>query len=207
MKTNLCDDVAKAWKDYENKWFTWNEILYKLCRKYQTHNNTNHIAAKIGLIGRSTNSGLERHAKKDIAGIVNFFYSERKHIDDILQSLSNIRKLTKENLDNIIGQHGRFLRLLRKITKNHDVRSFASKYMHFHCPLVPIFDKNTSSALKELYPIANKNGLSLSVQKDADPVYFNHCVRFFAMWNDCRLSGIEDVRRLDHYLFYYKLKK
>ena len=204
------DDLYKCRREYEEAVKYYNEyysildrILYNLCKKYPYHKNKREIAAKVGIIGRTYASGLERHTKKDLDGIIDFFYAKRKAIGVVIKSIRSIQEpLTELKLREIIFQHGTFLKILKKLTAQASVRSFSSKYMHFHCPVVPIYDSVVSKEIRRLYPLTNKKINRFPNPKNGDDEYYAFCVRFFALYNDLREVKLEvDVKKVDRYLY------
>jgi hypothetical protein len=200
-------DYEKAWTYYKDYGLTWDLALYDLCKKYPCHSRKSNIAPKIGLIGRSYQSGLERHSKKGIDGIVNFLYNNRKMIDSVFDRLMKVKEpLTEAKLFKVVALHGEFLVILKKLTRGRaSIRSFASKYMHFHCSAVPIFDNIAAGVIsqKEWYPLTNRKIERFPMPPTADEVYYNYCVRFFALYRDLSKAGFRvGVKRLDHYLLW-----
>lgn len=203
--TKWKDEYEKSWAEYKAMWITGNEVLYDMCIKYPYHRRKNEIAAKVWLIGRSYMSGIERHSKKGLFDIVEFFYKNGKAIDALFASLRDVQEpLTTHKLQRIIEVHGKFLTILRKLTREgNTVRSFASKYMHFHCAVVPIFDNIAYGVIKQRgwYPLTDSRIVKFAKPNGADDIYYGFCLRFFAMYKDLKKSGFKvDVRRIDYYL-------
>jgi hypothetical protein len=103
----------------------------------------------------------------------------------------------------IVSVHGRFVELLTHITRrNQSPRSFVSKYLHFHHPVVPIFDSVTSGILPSLVPWAN----ALEVFKmpdDADKEYGWHVMRLYALYRCFANAHVPlTVKYLDYYLLW-----
>lgn len=201
------EEYNKAWADYEKLWSFFDETLYDLFKKYPEHDTRKKIVAKVGLLGRAYFSGLERHSKKNLSGIADFFFNNRKSIDEVFSKLTVLREpLNEKKMLEIISLHGIFLEMLKKLTRDgNSVRSFASKYMHFHCNAVPIYDNIAASIIrkKDWYPLTNKNIRKFPMPRGADKTYYEYCLRFFAMYNDLRESGLDlSVKRLDKYLLW-----
>jgi hypothetical protein len=85
-------DYAEACLEYETVWITANKVLYDICTKYPSHREKKEIAAKVWLISRSYMSGIERHSKKGILGIIEFFDKNGKAIDALFASLRSVRE-------------------------------------------------------------------------------------------------------------------
>jgi len=200
-------EYDESWVEYQTMWQIWNDVLYEMCQRYPKHKRKKEIAAKVGLIGRSYMSGIERHSKKTIFGIIEFFHKHGSEIDDLFASLRSLKEpLTIEKLQLIVAVHGKFLSILRKMTRDRNtLRSFAAKYMHFHCSAVPIFDNIANNVIKQRgwYPLTDARIPRFAKPRYADDIYHDFCVRFFSLYCDLKRSGFKvDVRRLDHYLLW-----
>ncbi len=137
-----------AIRDYASDWALIRETLYKLCKEHPDHSHRASVNAKVLLIGRSFASGIERQVKSSgeagsaISIVAEHMYKQRRAIDRIMSDLAAMAEpLTEEKLEVIVDCHGRLCSILRQVTaRKNPPRSFVSKYLHFHCPLVPIFD-------------------------------------------------------------------
>ena len=102
-----------------------------------------------------------------------------------------------------LGIHGILVKLLRSVTRDqNDVRSFVSKYMHFHNPAVPLYDVNSNTVLTSLvpWPSVRKNAIAIT---NADPDYAKYANRFFSLYDAMRSAGWKvNVRALDNYLLW-----
>ena len=80
-------------------------------------------------------------------------YLRRKIIDKIFERLNKTKEpLTELKIKKIIIEHGRFLnQILPIIRKNRTPRSLVSKYMHFHCPSIPIYDSIGNRSLTQQF--------------------------------------------------------
>ena len=203
-------EYQAACKDYENNWALLNDTLYGLCRNNPGHSSLSVINAKFYIIGRTYAAGIERIRRKsddenaDLRDLVKHIYRNRQSVDPILECLSKIKEpLTSESLKTIIVAHGVFLNLLKKGLGGRAPRSFASKYLHFHCPVVPIFD---SIASKELsYGQRWNMAFELfAIPKGADrDYYYRFAMRFWRHYNDATEKGLEPTARLiDNYLLW-----
>jgi len=179
-----------ACKSYRLKWATYNEVLYEMCRKYPGHAKPGHINAKFGIIGRSFATGLERKMKSrggqgtTLADVGAYVLKHRREVQSIFKGLARIEEpLTKPKLARVIAAHGRLTRLLRKMTRDgrQSLRSFVSKYMHFHCPAVPLYDTYAAAALRKLVPWRSI-GEDFEGVRQADREYRRFCARFFRLY-------------------------
>ena len=159
-----------------------NKTLYDLCEKYPTHTNSEHIAAKAWLIGRSYAVSPQRRKtqNKNNNKKYNFFFENfaqifaknKKTCNEIDELIEKINKSNfSGNYDNDKDLIITILKLIFKFnqtvvdtiktidklanTKDIDNKiSFTSKYLHFHCPnCIYIYDTySLSNARKYIKP-------------------------------------------------------
>ena len=105
----------------------------------------------------------------------------------------------------IVGVHDRFTQFLVGVTTDgKSPRSFASKYLHFHNPAVPIYDSYALAGIRRLVrwdapeiPFARPPG-----GDDVADGYYQFCARFWRLLEACRDAGREvSVKSLDTYLW------
>lgn len=144
------DYVAQQWITYDT--------LRSLCRRHPEHTSRNCVAAKVWIIGRTYSTQIERKVKSDggqgsaLHQVVTFMHENCGTIDESIGGLPNYDEMPLDDslLPNIISAHGALVELLKVVTGGHAARSFASKYLHFHRPVVPIYDSVTSGVLSKL---------------------------------------------------------
>jgi hypothetical protein len=113
-----------------------------------------------------------------------------------------VRKpLTQAKLRVIVDLHARLIALLHpKMRGNQSPRSFASKYMHFHCPVVPIIDNNAQRALRRIVPWQQSFRL-FDMPSGADQTYARYIFRFWELHKMAIEGGVKPtVKLLDRYL-------
>lgn len=205
------NDYIKAVNDYLQNWDLIDKTLYSLCQKNYTHDTMNSIKAKLWIIGRTYATGVERKIKTNgyqggsLSQLANHLYNNRIQVDTILGELkanSNGTTITRQKLEKIVSLHGRLVDLIKDITRNNYCpRSFVSKYMHFHCPVVPIYDSFASRILNKFIRW-NNNLTVFDKPKIVDEEYMWFVLRFWELYK--RASGQVDVERVK-YLDYYLL--
>lgn len=80
-------------------------------------------------------------------------------------------------------------------------RSFAAKYLHFHCPLVPIHDSYAAAALIRQVRW-DTAAVPFERPPEGDAEYWDFCLRFYRLYAACREAGVRViVKRLDTYLW------
>jgi hypothetical protein len=116
------------------------------------------VRAKLAVIGRSYSTGIERKVRSDgtqgsaISQLAEYVDRNHRAVDEVIDVLRGHEEpLTTELLKAIVDGHGKLLRLIEGVTRTGQTpRSFVSKYLHFHAPVVPIYDSVASGALRAL---------------------------------------------------------
>jgi len=169
----------------------------------------NHVAARTMEIFRQW--GIERaiRTKKtqgsSMEQLADLLKRRGKEVDRLLAPLRELNGvLSTGQLRQVVDAHGALDRMISEITRDRrSTRSFVSKYMHFHCPVVPMFDSYAQNWIPKL--IRMNNGLRvLGDIGAADVVYFEYVLRFFGLYelirkDDPRVS----VRLVDGYILAY----
>lgn len=208
MNIPTSERLASAAASFDHDWGGVDEVLYGICRQYPGHGVRREVITKVALIDRAYSAGLERQVIPDagsqaITKIADFVVDHGPEIDDIMAGLA----LLREPLDDavtaeIATAHGRFLDLLRHIpTRGTSPRSFAAKYLHFHQPIVPIYDSYAAARLIKLMPW-QAGKAAPAPPTDADAEYWDFCARFLRLYEACIAGGISvSVKGLDTYLW------
>ena len=133
-----------------------NEVLYKMCKKSPSHEDSGHIIGKVWLIGRSYAADIGRGREK---GTINddFYLGEvpklfKEHYKDIDSDISRLQDfdINFENLEKTLTIHKKLTDATKKVNKNREQRSFSSKYLHFHAPnAFFILDSRVKGALNK----------------------------------------------------------
>ena len=197
-------------KEFENckttSWDFGNNILYALCKKYSDHKDRDKIRAKIWLIGKSYSASIERrkNKKKDETNdkfynrVVNemFEFNRKIKLDKRLQQLKN-KELNEENLKEILFIHKQLVDLFRKLTEQ-DKRSLASKYLHFHCNIFPIYDSIAEDTISRVLGVIDEEKRDY---KNVDWEYAHFCYKFLILYNYLKNKGKKPtIRQIDNYL-------
>lgn len=208
MNTPTSEQLASAAASFDHDWGGVDEVLYGICRRHPGHAVRREVTSKIALIDRAYSAGLERQVIPDagaqaITKIADFMLARGDEIDEIIANLALLREpLDGEAMAAIVQVHGRFADLLRQIpTRGTSPRSFASKYLHFHCPAVPIYDSYAAARLIRLVPL-REIAEPLAEPQGADVEYCDFCVRFWRLYEACRDADLTaTVKRLDTWLW------
>ena len=139
----------------QSAWDLGNQTLYDLCRKHPDHRSVDVIVAKMWLIGRSYASSIERRRDSHSVKGDDFYLDtvgpriKRAGIDSWFDA---VRELRRPNLSVVVPAHKRLTDLFREIS-GLEMRSLASKYLHFHFPrAVYIYDERAGRAIRLMNP-------------------------------------------------------
>jgi len=105
-------------------------------------------------------------------------------IDQQLRALVG-RPLDQAAAVQVVDLHGKLTRALAdSYTGGVWLTSFVSKYLHFHCCVVPFYD---SRAVARIGGFVNRRDArrarhNLSKPPDGDPSYYDFVAKFLALW-------------------------
>jgi hypothetical protein len=208
MKLPTQQDLKAAAEAFDNDWGAVDDVLYSICARYPDHSDRRVVTAKVALVGRAYSAGLERQVKPDpgeqaIAKIAKFMLAHASEVDAIIAGLDALHEpLDGAAMTAIVDQHGRFTTLLRQVTARQTTpRSFAAKYLHFHRPVVPIYDSYAAERLSALVPRGAKQ-IPVGQPPGSDDQYRSFCARFFWLYDACHQQRLSlTVKGLDSYLW------
>jgi hypothetical protein len=190
-------------------WGVTDDVLYELCRNHPGHTALSAVNAKTLLIGRSFASGIERHIKStgsqgsSIGQLADHLQKNSPLVDGVINRLRVLREpLDPRTLSVVVSEHGRFCNLLVQISRDGNVpASFASKYLHFHCPIVPIYD---SWVYKQAWRRRRAEGLEAYEKPvDAHHDYYWYSLCFWQHYTEVRaLVPTATVRMVEFYLLW-----
>jgi hypothetical protein len=198
-------DYLSACSRYDAEWSLLDETIYRLCRENADNLARPSVFAKVFIIGRSYQKGVEPKANalvtqgNSIFQVAECLLRHGKKLNQWIGSLSG--NADADDLRAIVEVHGRILKALAPVAKTlRSPRSFVSNYLHFHNPAVPIYDSYADWSLKRLVPwndsldVFNSSGT-------ADLEYDRHVKRFLRLCSTIRENElIVSVKRLNHYL-------
>ena len=205
-------DYKRYLRDYERYSRRLNGVLYKMCEDMPGHTVDGEVWAKVWIIGRAYASGIERHAADGLDPIVAALRSSARWLDRGLASLRALDPIpSRDRLPDIAQLHGRLVGIVAKHTRDgNQVRSFVSKYLHFHAPVVPIYDSVVSQTIRSRswYPWSRRLTAEHPTPTNADEVYWRHCVRIARIVEDWQAAGLEPTaRNIDTYVYRWKAER
>jgi hypothetical protein len=211
-------DYKNALADYQNHWELIDDVLRKLCDDHPTHGDIAAVNAKVQIIGLSYGTGIQRLIARPGNGpgrtlylVAEHLFHHHEEIDRLVETIRAIREpVTLQGLCSIVDVHACFVELLRQITRTRSngpasqliARSFASKYLHFHRRIVPIYDSVAATVLPSLMPRIRVT-LPETPPQHADSVYYDYVLRFFALYSDIHSACLPaSVKYVDAYLLW-----
>lgn len=201
-------ELDACFAQFQLDWGLVDEVLYDFCREHPDHVDRRAVTAKLALVGRVYAAGLERRVtpppgQQAIGVIADYVLEHGSRLDQIIRDLDPVSEpLTLSSMGIIVKQHGHLTELLReRATDGKAPRSFASKYLHFHRPFVPIYDEYARQKLSRLVPWEGSN-VPFALPAHGDREYWNYCLRFFRLYDACQAAGLQvTVKTLDAYLW------
>jgi len=208
VKLPTAEQLESAAAAFADDWGGVDEVLYGICRKYPGHAVHREVTAKAALIDRTYAAGLERQVQpapgdQAMTAIADFLVAHGAEVDEVIATLDAVTEpLDAPAMARIVDGHGRLTTLLSKLTTSHSSpRSFAAKYLHFHRPVVPIYDSYAATRLVKLVRW-QADEIPFAPPPSADAEYWSFCVRFMRLYDACRHAGIAvSVKSLDTYLW------
>jgi len=184
----------------DKKWMLGNKILYDLCMNYPLHKKDEEIRAKIWLIGRSYAASIERrkikkHINDDFYDFVTKEFIKFNEEENFDKDLNKIKGLSfdENSLNLILELHNKLTKFFKKLT-GLEKRSLASKYLHFHVPIFPIYDSRAKDSLNKI--------VKGNIFTGGDKEYSNFCNKILFLFNELKKETEKEptLREIDTYL-------
>jgi hypothetical protein len=143
--------LSQAIKSYEAGWKSVDDELYEVCRRRPSHRDFADVYTKVAMIGRVYRAGLARTWRGEGNAETEITHVLMAHAGVIESGLRKLedRAFDRQAADEIVELHGRIARAISRENEDKFLTSFVSKYLHFHCPLVPIYDSRAHGAIKQ----------------------------------------------------------
>jgi hypothetical protein len=175
-------DIDQACSDDDYPWARGDRTLYELCDEEPTHTDLQSVIAKVWLIGRAYAAAIERGRDKttDTDTLTQLYEVTARSLmeSDLDSHLNKLRcyvKIDHNNKRDVLSAHLHLLDVLLNVTRKRK-RSFAAKYLHFHCPsVVPIYDSYAEGTLRKLVPTPSL------IPKNYDHAYADFVERFIIL--------------------------
>jgi hypothetical protein len=141
--------LKRAIENYEATWQQVDTELYDLCLRRPSHRTFADVYTKVAMIGRVYEAGIARAVRVSgnrEAAVARGLIEQADLIDKTLDALEG-KQFDRATAAQIVELHGRVTRGLEPCAGGVWLTSFVSKYLHFHCPLVPIYDSIAAGAI------------------------------------------------------------
>lgn len=206
MTKNAWSDARKHLQNWE-RYNIWDRTLYDLCSKHLEHVDQAAVVAKVYLIGRSYQTGIERHSsadgKKGLDAVADVLCRNAKKIDRLIAPLRRLDEVPSHAaVHDICAAHMELMAIAGQFAKRGKPRSFASKYLHFHAPVTPIYDSIASSVIS-CKGWRDWTGGKAPSANGVDQPYWQFCHRILKMaasWQKANVPFAPTARNLDKYL-------
>jgi hypothetical protein len=189
-----------------------NEILYQMCKASSSHDDFDITRGKIILIGRSYAASLERTPYKVDGDMYQRVFKAMKNdrdengmtLDAQLKDFQKIKDKNEQNLSmvsTVLFLNG----ILKKVVGINKI-SLSSKYLHFHCPLFPIYDSLSTQALRGLIDIADLNKYpQLKFLHGKNDIYSKHVAKIMYLEDRLACNGYpkQTARDIDTFLLWW----
>ena len=177
--------LASAMTNYRETWQVVDSELYDLCRRRPGQRDFADVYGKVAVIGRVYSAGIARSSRAQgdrETEVARGLIEQAALIEGTLHDLGG-RQLDRATAGEIIGLHGRVTRGLCSHTGDRWLTSFVSKYLHFHCDIVPVYDSLATKAIGQFvnWGIVSRVRTSIAEPEGRVPVYYNFVTAFLVM--------------------------
>jgi hypothetical protein len=203
--------LDRAIRQYRTGWQPVDVELYDLCRRRASHGQKSDVYTKVTMIERVYKAGIIRSFRGvgDAETIVADGLIAQADLLEKQLALLKDRPFDQQTAHEIVDLHGRITKSLAEWTGNVWLTSFVSKYLHFHRPIVPIYDGNAAGSIGSFvsYPVHQRQVTSLRESMRQLPVtagYYRNFVAAFVVlyeraWAETSLAPT--VKEVDYLLW------
>jgi hypothetical protein len=145
----LAGQLQRALEHYRATWQSADAELYGLCQRRWSHHNFADVYTKVAIMGRVYEAGVPRsfQAPGDSEATVTYGLIEQADLIEKRLTALHGRRFDRQTAAEIVELHGGVTRKLAERTGDAWLTSFVSKYLHFHCPIVPLYDSNAAGRI------------------------------------------------------------
>jgi hypothetical protein len=204
---DLTPRLSQAIKSYEASWKPVDSELYDLCGRRSSQSDFADVYTKVAIIGRVYEAGVARAWRGDgdaETEVTRVLIEQADLIQTGLQHLQE-RRFDRQTAAAIVELHGHIARAISHRSGHVFLASFVSKYLHFHCPIVPIYDSNAQVAIGELidWKLADPIREAMAKLPDWARAYRNFVAAFVVLYERAyaETSLKPTVKELDHLLW------
>ena len=207
VNTTLTAVLARSRADYRARWYAVDQELYELCSRRPSQHDFADVYAKVVIIGRVYAAGISRSSRADgdrEAAVAQGIVRQAAEIDAALKALASVQ-FNRATAARIIELHARTARGLKQYTGERWLQSFVSKYLHFHCTLVPILDSRAETCIGGLVDWTSVYSIRAAIGRPPDWLtgYYNFATAFVALSERIALEAgaSASVKEIDHMLW------
>lgn len=207
--------LPDAVKDYENSWKPVDDDPYKLCQvRRPRHDDQEDVLTKVAIVGRVYSAGVARSwpVPDSENRTAQVLVDQAARIQEGLHGINGRLFGDPGTAGEIVKLHRDVIDAIYDGCKKY-LTSFVSKYLHFHCPIVPIFDSEADAAISKLI---DRSGKQVREARTALPdaggpddarVYRSYVGAFTVVYEraytDKELEpSVASVKELDHMLWW-----
>jgi hypothetical protein len=206
-EADLAASVTRAIESYRATWQPVDSELYDLCRRRPGQQTFANVYTKVAIIGRVYAAGISRTVRAPgdrEASVARGLMEQASLIDETLDTLAE-SKFDRVAAGQIIELHARVARGLLPHTGEVWQQSFISKYLHFHCDLVPVYDSRAEAAIGRFvnWPTVYSVRESMGRPGDWLTIYYNFATAFLVLYEQAIAANAirPTVKELDYLLW------
>lgn len=204
---DLAVKLKQAIDAYNGGWRTVDDELYALCRRRNRPGDFSDAYTKVAVINRVYAAGVARSwrgggdAETETAKVL----ASMDVAELIVERLQRIgpHPFDRCRAGEIVELHGHVTRAISRRSGNVFLTSFVSKYLHFHCPIVPIYDTNAQSAVRTFLGRRRINSVGKELAEVPESVwaYRNYVTAFVELYErvcaeTTRKPSVKEIDRL-----------
>ena len=205
-ESDLVASLGSATEDYRATWQPADSELYDLCRRRSSQRAFADVYTKVAIIGRVYDAGIRRTVQVDgdpEAAVARGLMAQADLIDEALHALAG-SQLDRATAGQIIELHARVARGLRPHAGGTWQQSFVSKYLHFHCEQVPVYDSRAEANIGRFvsWPAVYSARNSIGRPTDWLTSYYNFATAFVVLYERAAATPIRpSVKEVDYLLW------
>jgi hypothetical protein len=206
-ESDLAASLDRAIGSYRATWQPVDSELYDLCHRRPSQRVFADVYAKVAIIGRIYAAGIPRTVRVDgdpEAAVTRGLIEQADLIDETLQTLAD-SQLDRVTAGQIIELHARVARGLLPHTGGTWQQSFISKYLHFHCHQVPVYDSRAEAAIGRFVNWPAVYSARDTIGRPADWLtrYYNFATAFVVLyeWASSATPVQPTVKEVDYLLW------
>jgi hypothetical protein len=149
--SDLSRRLGRAIESYEVGWKSVDEELHELFRRRPSHRDYSDVYTKVVMIERVYRAGVLRAFKGDAKAkaeitVARELVAQADVLEGHLAALAD-QTLNRKTALQIVELHGWITASLAPSAGDVWLTSFVSKYLHFHCPIVPVYDSKAAGSV------------------------------------------------------------